>query len=174
MENKEKFILNELSQLFENNNNIKLDTMMLYSILERNMENIDLILDLNDDEKIEMNAQELKEFVLDFKILKSVVQQMIHKNISVEEQEKIKKDYFINCQIEEDDHLPSISHLMSYNYFLENRPQLFNNKLDVFLNHLQSGNATAAKLSFEDLSFDQKQSVPENIQKWIQNYSHKF
>lgn len=174
MENKNEFILEKLSKIFEVQNETKLDTIMLYSILERNMENIDLILNFNDDDDIEMKASELKEFVTDFKILKSFVQQMIHKNTSLKEQDEIKKEYHIQCKIDKDTESPSISHLMSYNYFLQDNPQLFNLNLEKFVDYLQIGNAESAKLSFEELSYEQKKSVPDKIYRWIQSNSHKY
>ncbi len=174
MEQKDEFILNELNTLFKQNKESKIDTMMLYSILDRNMDNIDVILELEDEDDVQINASQLKEFVMDFKILKNVVLQMIHKNITTQEQEQIKKDYFINSNIDIDNNSPSVSLLMSYNYFLEQQPHLYNSKLESFLDYLQNGNASAAKIAFEDLSFEQKQSIPEQLQLWVQGNSYKI
>lgn len=168
MGSRQSIIMNNLEEIFNENQESKMDFMMLYSIVEKNKNSVDEILKLEDNEMIEVEAKNLKDFFTDYKILSAILAQNIATKITGEEQKALKEKLHLDFEyIEKETEQPRISMLMAYNYFLENNPDLIDSKMEKFLYHLEHGQGDNSALAFEDLNEKQRNSIPEELQLWI-------
>lgn len=170
MTNKQSIIMNNLEEIFSENQENKMDLMMLYSLVEKNKNSVEDILNLEDNDMFEIKAKDLKAFFVDYKILSAILAQSISNKITESEQKLLKEKLHLDFEdIGGEKKQPKISMLMSYNYFLEINPDLMDDKMDNFLYHLERGQGDSSALSFDELSERQKNSVPEDLQSWIAN-----
>lgn len=168
MTNKQSVIMNNLEDVFSENQESKIDFMMLYSIVEKKRKGVEEILNLEDNDIFEIKAKDLKHFFSDYKILSAILEQSISNKISESEQKDLKNKLHLNFdKIKTEKQQPKISLLMSYNYFLERNPDLFDSKMERFLYHLERGQGDNSALAFDELSQNQKNSVPDNLQNWV-------
>lgn len=168
MGNKQHVIMDNLESLLIENQENKIDFMMMYSIIEKNKLNMDDILKLKDTDVLKLKAEELKEFFTGYKIVSAILEQMISTKITTDEQTELTDKLHLNFpELKEDQSKPRVSMLMSYSYFLEKNPDLIDSKMERFLDFLENGKGDPSALAFEDLSQTQRDSVPEDIQHWI-------
>lgn len=166
---KDDEILNNIDNLLKNRKNTNIDTMLLYSLINKNMEDVDKILEIDDEDTVELKAVELKEFLINFKISNEILSEMITNNIDINEVQKINQDYKLTIDLEKINikKTPPIRTLLGYNNVLDNESHLIDSNLTDFLDFIEKGDADNALFVYEELTSKQKLSIPHEITSWL-------
>lgn len=173
MDENDSKILTDIEEVLKRKNDANIDTLVLYSLLSNNMSDVDNIMKISDEHTLEIKAKDLKEFMLNFKISNNILSQMIKNNIDQSTFEEIKTKYNLEINFENiaETRTPPLRSLIGYNNLLKERDYLIDDQLINFLSYLEKGQADNASLTFEELSIIQKESVPVELQDWINKNS---
>lgn len=173
MNKKDGNILKDLKSIIDRNEESNVNVMILYSLINSSIPYIDNVMELSDEKNLEVNAKDLKKFLINFKVSNNLLSQMIKSNIDEETFMSVSKKCNLDLEYKDVDNLssPPLSSLIGYNNILKESEHLIDDNLIEFLSYLEKGSADNALLKFEELTNEQKVSLPEDLNIWLANNS---
>jgi len=168
-----KKILNDIGTLIENNNNFTISCLIAGELIQENISDMLPVLKMESDSYIEVDVDVLKELVSNCKIAENIVNQaalrMFNNKTSFDEYCKVNN---INLDTSntffEKFKLSSVI-LLQYQKYLINNKNLIDKKMTDFLDFLESDQKENAGFSYEELSLEQKKTIPKSILEWLSN-----
>lgn len=174
MNNLEEELIGNLGKFIKDKKDMSADILYLYSLINQNMSKIDEIQkSTNEDDVLEIKANQLQDFFDNFKISNEILAQMINNYMDKSSIEKMKIendiDYsFENIKVEK---IPPIRWLISYSNYLINHPFLVDDNLESFLSFLETGQIDNASLKMDELNVEQIKTIPKHLSIWVSENS---
>lgn len=165
-------IISDLKLIIEQNESFTHSCLIAGELIQGSVSDFLPILQYeNNDSYIEVDVEVLQKLVSNCKIAENIVNQAALKTF---ENKRQFEDYCKDKGIELDTYstffekfkIPSAI-LVSYQKYLIKNKYLIDDNMTNFLDYLESDQKDNASFSYEELSYEQKKSIPETIFEWI-------